>query len=183
MAGPLEALSIRNWIMDLSETIPDIPPRASISRTIWPFATPPMAGLQDICPMVAMFMVTSITRDPMVAAAHAASQPAWPPPTTITSYSGNIYFTQELSTNSSTIPHPLKEMLGIPSGFHVERTTNLTGVGSTWNSGLKHSISFRGAKIDKHLLFSSWPSFSLAWCRYTRSGGVFRVPAPGEVPD
>ena len=56
MAGPLDRLSIQNWIIDLSEIIPAIPPRASISRTICPLATPPIAGLHDICPMVFMFM-------------------------------------------------------------------------------------------------------------------------------
>ena len=44
-----------------------------------------MAGLQDISPMVAKRCVTSAVRAPMRAAAAAASQPAWPPPTTITS--------------------------------------------------------------------------------------------------
>ena len=51
MAGPLERLSILNWMADASETIPLYPPRASISLTICPFAMPPIAGLQDICPM------------------------------------------------------------------------------------------------------------------------------------
>ena len=48
MAGPFDLFSILNCIMDLSDMIPDIPPSASISRTIWPLATPPMAGLHDI---------------------------------------------------------------------------------------------------------------------------------------
>jgi len=39
-----------------------------------------------------MFIVTRRTLDPILAAAAAASQPAWPAPTTITSYSGNIAF-------------------------------------------------------------------------------------------
>ena len=86
MAGPFERLSILNWIMLLSLITPDIPPNASTSRTICPFATPPIAGLQDICAMVCMFIVTNNTRDPIVAAAWAASQPACPAPTTITSY-------------------------------------------------------------------------------------------------
>jgi hypothetical protein len=50
-------------------------------------ATPPMAGLHDIWAMVFMFIVTSSTFEPRLAAAAAASQPAWPAPTTITSYS------------------------------------------------------------------------------------------------
>ena len=44
-----------------------------------------MAGLQDISPMVAKLWVTSAVRAPMRAAAAAASQPAWPPPMTMTS--------------------------------------------------------------------------------------------------
>ena len=47
-----------------------------------------MAGLQDILAMVSIFMVTNITLEPIFAAATAASQPAWPAPTTMTSYSG-----------------------------------------------------------------------------------------------
>src|SRR5690606_31656778 len=60
---------------------------ASISRTIWPLPTPPMAGLQLIWAITPMFMVMSSTELPMLAAAAAASQPAWPPPTTMMSYS------------------------------------------------------------------------------------------------
>ena len=41
-----------------------IPSRASISRTRWPLASPPMAGLQDISPMVAGLWVTSRVRAP-----------------------------------------------------------------------------------------------------------------------
>ena len=44
-----------------------------------------MAGLQDISPTVAKLWVTSAVRAPSLAAAAAASQPAWPPPMTITS--------------------------------------------------------------------------------------------------
>ena len=66
--------------------MPDIPPKASISLIIWPFATPPIAGLQDIRARVSKFCVTNSTFEPRVAAACAASQPAWPPPTIITSY-------------------------------------------------------------------------------------------------
>ncbi len=92
IAGPFERLSILNWIIVLSEIIPDIPPSASTSRTICPFATPPIAGLQDICAMVCMFIVISKTLEPICAAACAASQPACPAPTTITSYEFCIIF-------------------------------------------------------------------------------------------
>src|SRR5580698_7130632 len=61
------------------------PPRASISFTRWPLPMPPMAGLQLIWPRVSMLWVSRSVRAPMRAAASAASVPAWPPPTTITS--------------------------------------------------------------------------------------------------
>ena len=64
---------------------PIAPPKASISRTICPLATPPMAGLQPIWPMVSRFVVKSAVRAPMRAAAKAASVPACPPPITKTS--------------------------------------------------------------------------------------------------
>src|ERR1017187_6538357 len=63
-----------------------MPPRASTSRTRWPFATPPIAGLQLICAMRSMFMVIRAVLRPMRAAAIAASHPACPAPTTTTSY-------------------------------------------------------------------------------------------------
>src|SRR5215472_1816043 len=62
-----------------------IPSSASISRTRWPLPSPPMAGLQDISPIVVGLWVTRRVRAPRRAAAAAASQPACPPPTTMTS--------------------------------------------------------------------------------------------------
>ena len=50
-----------------------------------PLPIPPMAGLQLICPSVSMLWVSSSVCAPARAAASAASVPAWPPPTTITS--------------------------------------------------------------------------------------------------
>jgi len=44
-----------------------------------------MAGLQDIWAMVSRWMVTKQVRRPMALAAAAASQPACPAPTTMTS--------------------------------------------------------------------------------------------------
>ena len=41
-----------------------IPPSASTSRTTVPFATPPMAGLHDIWPIVSSALVISPTRAP-----------------------------------------------------------------------------------------------------------------------
>src|SRR5262245_55688838 len=67
---------------------PISPPSASISLTRCPFAVPPTAGLQDICPMASRFMVKSRVGQPRRAAARAASSPAWPAPMTITSNSG-----------------------------------------------------------------------------------------------
>src|SRR3984893_2249022 len=69
----------------LSATRPMSPSRASISRTRWPLPSPPMAGLQDIVPIVAKESVTSAVLAPLRADTAADSQPAWPPPTTITS--------------------------------------------------------------------------------------------------
>jgi hypothetical protein len=48
--------------------------------------TPPILGLQDSCPILAILCVTISARAPTRAAAAAASQPAWPPPTTMTSH-------------------------------------------------------------------------------------------------
>src|SRR6266540_5637740 len=64
---------------------PITPPRASTSRTTVPLAMPPMAGLQDIWPIVSRFCVSSRVRAPARAAPTAASLPAWPPPITMTS--------------------------------------------------------------------------------------------------
>ena len=50
------------------------------------FAAKPMAGLQLISPMVDAFWVSNRVAAPMRAAAAAASQPACPPPMTMTSY-------------------------------------------------------------------------------------------------
>ena len=61
------------------------PSSASISRTRCPLPMPPIAGLQDMAPIVSSRWVNSRVRAPNRAAAAAASQPAWPPPTTITS--------------------------------------------------------------------------------------------------
>lgn len=64
---------------------PISPPSASISRTRWPFAVPPTAGLHGICATVSDESVQMATRAPKRAAAYAASHPAWPAPITMTS--------------------------------------------------------------------------------------------------
>src|SRR5258706_10388504 len=72
-------------------TGPMMPPRASISGTRCPLPIPPIAGLQDICPIRSRLRVSRAVFAPSLAAAEAASQPAWPAPITITSkYSSKI---------------------------------------------------------------------------------------------
>src|SRR5690242_6341578 len=66
------------------------PASASISLTRWPLPMPPIDGLHDICPSVSILWVRRSVRRPIRAAASAASVPAWPPPTTMTSNSGDI---------------------------------------------------------------------------------------------
>src|SRR6185369_14750486 len=62
------------------------PPRASISRTRWPLAMPPMAGLHDICAIRSAFIVTIAVFSSIRAHARAASHPACPAPMITTSY-------------------------------------------------------------------------------------------------
>jgi len=50
---------MRNWIVARSAARPMRPPRASTSRTTVPFAIPPIAGLQDIWPIVSRTEVSS----------------------------------------------------------------------------------------------------------------------------
>src|SRR4051812_21534497 len=69
-----------------SVTSPMMPPSASTSRTRCPFAMPPTAGLHDICAIKSTLSVNRAVRRPMRAEAIAASHPAWPAPTTTTSY-------------------------------------------------------------------------------------------------
>ena len=85
IAGPFDMFSNLNCIEVLSVTIPMNPPRASISLTICPLAMPPTAGLQDICAILFMSIVTRHVFAPILAEAVAASHPACPPPITITS--------------------------------------------------------------------------------------------------
>src|ERR1051325_7699186 len=86
-AGPLDLLSILNWIPVASALFPISPPRASISLTRCPFAVPQIAGLQDILPIDFLSIVKRAVLHPILAAASDASIPAWPPPTTATSRS------------------------------------------------------------------------------------------------
>ncbi len=56
-AGPLLLLSILNWIMEASMSRAICPPKASISRTMFPLESPPTAGLHDILPIVSRLWV------------------------------------------------------------------------------------------------------------------------------
>ena len=84
-AGPLDRFSSLKWMPARSAAIPISPSSASISRTRCPLPMPPIAGLQDMAPIVSSRCVRSSVLAPVRAAAAAASQPAWPPPITITS--------------------------------------------------------------------------------------------------
>ncbi len=90
-AGPLLELRMRNWIPEASVASAMAPPSASTSRTKCPLPMPPMLGLQLIWPRVSMLCVSSRVAQPMRAAAKAASVPACPPPTTITSNSSGYH--------------------------------------------------------------------------------------------
>ncbi len=98
-AGPRLRLSSRNWMPVASIAVPIKPPSASISRTRWPFAVPPTAGLHGMCATVDSDSVQIATVRPSRAAAHAASAPAWPAPITITSKSGNSRICLVMQTN------------------------------------------------------------------------------------
>ena len=63
-----------------------MPPRASTSLVKQDFAGPPTAGLHGISAMFSKFKETAKTFAPSLAAAIAASHPACPNPTVITSY-------------------------------------------------------------------------------------------------
>src|SRR5512143_2960612 len=89
---------------------PISPPRASISRTRCPFANPPLAGLHDMSPMASALIVNRRVEHPIRAAASAASQPACPPPTTMTSYSFGYSYGEPL-----IVPRSM---------FHVEHSVN-----------------------------------------------------------
>ncbi len=70
----------------LSIFFPISPPKASISRTTTPLAGPPTDGLQGINATISKLIVNSNVFDPSLAEANAASDPACPAPTTMTSY-------------------------------------------------------------------------------------------------
>ena len=84
-AGPRLALRILFWIAVKSANWPIIPPSASISCTSWLLAGPPIAGLHGCQAILSRLSVNNAVEKPSFAVVIAASQPAWPPPTTMTS--------------------------------------------------------------------------------------------------
>ena len=61
---------------DLSAMSPITPSKASISLTKCPLPSPPIAGLQDISPIVLVSFVNNAVVTPIREDAAAASQPA-----------------------------------------------------------------------------------------------------------
>src|SRR5258708_1209141 len=90
-----------------------MPPSASISLTRCPFPFPPMEGLQDICPRVSTLWGSRKVRHRGRADAKAASVPACPPPTTITS--NELEFCMTENPGGRIIPETWSS-----STFHVE---------------------------------------------------------------
>ena len=84
-AGPRLALRTRFCSAVASARRPITPPRASTSCTNWLLAGPPTAGLQGCQAMRSILRVKRAVERPRRAAVIAASQPAWPPPTTMMS--------------------------------------------------------------------------------------------------
>src|SRR5690606_11338983 len=86
------------------------PSNASTSRTRCPLPRPPIAGLQLIAPREPRSKLTRPTRAPIRAATLAASQPAWPPPTT--------------RMSNALMPRPLIRPgapVKMPAAFHVKQ--------------------------------------------------------------
>ena len=77
--------------------LPISPPSASSSLTRWPLEVPPIFGLQGIIAMLSTLTVKSCVLSPSLAQASAASQPAWPAPTTTTSTFSVIVFIIQFS--------------------------------------------------------------------------------------
>jgi hypothetical protein len=85
-AGPFLRLRTLNCTPALSIIRPATPSSASISLNIVPFPIPPKLGLQEHTPMLSGLGVMSAVLAPDRAAPAHASEPAWPPPITTTSY-------------------------------------------------------------------------------------------------
>ena len=74
-ARPLLLFRVLNWRPERSAVSAITPPNTSISLTIWPFARPPIAGLQDILAIAFLSMVTIATEAPKKLDISAASTP------------------------------------------------------------------------------------------------------------
>src|ERR1700682_1779651 len=104
------------------------PPRASTSLTRWPLPIPPTEGLQDICPSVSMLCVINNVLRPIRELASAASVPAWPPPTTITSnLSCKVMILSGFDIHWPTCRWRTEE-------FYVINGCNDSSLSSTWNN-------------------------------------------------
>ena len=84
-AGPFLVFKTLIWTKVLSIFLPISPPKASISFTKWDLAGPPIDGLHDITPILSNVIVKIAVLAPILAELSAASHPACPAPTTITS--------------------------------------------------------------------------------------------------
>ena len=73
---PFDLLSILNCNPETSVVFAIKPPKTSISLTICPLATPPIAGLQDILPTLFLSIVIKDILQPVFEAILAASTPA-----------------------------------------------------------------------------------------------------------
>jgi len=90
-AGPLDSFNILDWIKVLSIFFPISPPNASSSLTRCPLELPPTLGLHGMRAILSTLTVNTMVSRPSLAQANAASQPAWPAPTTTISYDSSKY--------------------------------------------------------------------------------------------
>jgi hypothetical protein len=132
-AGPLPVFSIRIWMKVRSIQRPISPPSASISRTRWPLAGPPIDGLQGISATWSSFIVSNRVRQPSRAAASAASHPAWPAPTTTTSTAaGNAGPWSAM--RPSPAPPGIRKAVRLVTERPVDRTISLARYGACTTS-------------------------------------------------
>src|SRR5882724_6254105 len=113
-----------------------------------------MAGLQDMAPMVAKRWVTKAVVAPIRAAALAASQPAWPPPMTITSNWSDVEIDLEIMPRLLSRSHKTRKrkLWRNDRLFHVKhaRFLKLFHVKQA-SCRLNHEILFPDTKLAKDL--------------------------------